>query len=229
MPRIPIAPGSGLREPHGARHRFFPTCRREQRLCPSLLRVFQAALPATGTGEDFAAPGAPGGAGSGRGGRGWWRCRGGGTARAGGTGGRKLLGGRSCGRELISPQPPGSGRCRQKTLPQVLPLCRDPALPIPGWGDGEAASLRGEEAAQRLPGVPDVLHRLVPTAQGLYPSRMDTGVGKGPDAAALEGSGEGRSRKTRGSDTVPDGRWCQAAAPWLLGGRARAGAWRDGK
>ncbi|RMB91342.1 hypothetical protein DUI87_32481 [Hirundo rustica rustica] len=48
---MPIAPGFGLREPHRARHRFFLTCRREKRLCPSLLGVLQAALPATGTDE----------------------------------------------------------------------------------------------------------------------------------------------------------------------------------
>lgn len=159
---------------------------------------------------------------------GWWRCRGGGTAAAarfaGGTGGRKWLGGRSCGPELIRPHPPRSGRCLQKTLPQVLRLCRDPALAIPGWGDGEAAALRGEEAAQRLPGVPDVLHRLVPTARGLYPSPVDARAGKGPDTAALEGSGEGKPRKTRGSDTAPRGRQCQEAAPgkpcqgWSLAG-----------
>lgn len=82
-----------------------------------------------------------------------------------------------------------SGRCRHKTLAQVLPLCRDQRSPSPG--DGEAASLRGEEAAQRLPGVPDVLHRLVPPvstparAHGLHPSRTDTRVGKERDAAAL--------------------------------------------
>lgn len=119
---------------------------------------------------------------------------------------------RGAGGEARRPFP---GRCR---------FARSPALAIPGWGDGEAASLRGEEAAQRLPGVPDVLHRLVPTAHGLYPSRMDTRVGKGPDTAPLEGSGEGKSRKPRGSDTAPYGRRCQASAPgkscqgWSLAG-----------
>lgn len=49
---------------------------------------------------------------------------------------------------------------------KTLPFLPGASARHPGWGDGEADSVRGEEAAQRLPGVPDVLHWLVPTAQG---------------------------------------------------------------
>lgn len=52
------------------------------------------------------------------------------------------------------PQEPGGGHCFAGTQ----------CSPIQGSGNGKAASLRGEEAAERLPGVPDVLHRLVPAA-----------------------------------------------------------------
>lgn len=121
-------------------------------------------------------------------------------------------------KRVVTPEDPSPGARRWP------PLCREPALPIPGSGDGEVASLRGGEAAERLPGVPDVLHRLVPAALPvptcrqpplchrhhaaararlkLYPPRINAGVGKGPSTVAQDEGGGGA-----GEGKVPKNTW----------------------
>lgn len=126
--------------------------------------------------------------------------------------------GAKVGAWLVPPADPSPGARRQP------PLCRDPLLSIPGLGDGEAASLRGGEAAERLPGVPDVLHRLVPAPSPSQPAgsprraagpapwpgygssfihpELTLGLGRDLAPRLQGGSGEGKVPKTRGGDAA---------------------------
>lgn len=118
-----------------------------------------------------------------------------------------------------SPDCWGPGRLsHQRTLPQeAAGAVPGPSAARRGFGDGEAASYRGAAAAERLPGVPDVLHWFVPTARSshppgtatwlrLYPPQISAGVGKGPGTVAVGGLGEGKVPKTPWGDVVSYGR-----------------------